>query len=97
MTDVCWLLTTKRCSGFGGVVANRVLRRYIQVERNDDHPLAWFTPDGKGWVPVDGAAPFATDYEAAVREMYAMDDEGTEVEPATRLGYAIRVVDAAVR
>ena len=47
-------------------MADRVLpSRYMQVERNDDHPLAWFTPDGKGWVPVDGADPSAIDYEAA--------------------------------
>ena len=31
--------------------------RYMQVERNDAHPLAWFTLDGKGWVPVDGLIP----------------------------------------
>ncbi len=46
-------------------MADRVLpSRYMQVERNDDHPLAWFTPDGKGWVPVDGADSFAIDYES---------------------------------
>ena len=77
-------------------MADRVLpSRYMQVERNDDHPLAWFTPDGKGWVPVDGADPSAIDYEAGLavaRELWTVEPVWDESSFALMLNAALREV-----
>ena len=80
-------------------MADRVLpSRYMQVERNDDHPLAWFTPDGKGWVPVDGADPSAIDYEAAWGYARHEDDGGSRHDEHVCLDKVdvFATVDAAI-
>ena len=60
-------------------------------------PRFWIErgPQFEDWPDPQHCELVAIDYEAAVTEMYVMDEEA-EVDPATRLGYVMRIIAAAL-
>lgn len=54
-------------------MAEPITRTVIRIVENDNHSLAWFTPDGKGWIPDNDssavkqvAVPWCGTHEEAI-------------------------------